>query len=459
MSDKPKTSGIRVFYTLVITQVLSLIGSQMSSLAIGIWVYIETGNATPLGLVAFFLYLPKILASSISGVLADRLDRRYLIAFADAGQAIGTVFLLITFASGSFELWHLYLVALIQGIFSVFQAPAFMASVTMLIPDDQRDRANTILQLIRPSAGIIAPAIVGFVFALVGVVGTLLIDLATFLIAVTVVLNVHIPRPEQTAVGKASQSSLRREVLAGIRYLLDRRPLLYILLYMMMLNFFFAGLGVLFTPYILARTGSETILGVLLSLLNIGAILGGTVWSYISGRRRFPRAKVMIIGIAIIGLLMASMGIAHTPFGLAIVMFFLLIPMPAVNSSIISLLQIKVAPDVQGRVFAVADQMASFFMPLSYFIVGPLVDTLFEPAVNQPGWDTFAPIWGSEVGSGMGMVFSLAGLIGVFVSIVALLTPSIRDLDHKLPDYVATPQAEEHNTEAVESESLETVHA
>ena len=89
--------GMRTFYTIVLTQTLSIIGSRISSLAIGIWLYNETGNATPLALVAFFGMLPMILAASFAGVLADRWDRRYVMAISDGGQAVGTVLLMLSF--------------------------------------------------------------------------------------------------------------------------------------------------------------------------------------------------------------------------------------------------------------------------------------------------------------------------------------------------------------------------
>ena len=110
-------------------------------------------------------------------------------ALADAGQAIGTLLLLVSFASGNFVLWHLYTVTFINALFAIFQKPAFNASITMLIPDDQRDRANTIQQLTGPTAGILAPMIAGFSYAFIGVTGSILIDLATFVLAFVVVLE------------------------------------------------------------------------------------------------------------------------------------------------------------------------------------------------------------------------------------------------------------------------------
>ena len=79
---------------------------------------------------AFFITLPQVVAASFSGVLADRWDRRKVLILADAGQAAGTVVLFLLVLSGDLQLWHLYLVTLIQSTFGIFQGPAFQASIT-----------------------------------------------------------------------------------------------------------------------------------------------------------------------------------------------------------------------------------------------------------------------------------------------------------------------------------------
>ena len=225
------THNMRTFYTLIFTQVFSLIGSKISGLAIGIWIFNDTGNATPLTLVSFFAVLPMVLASSFSGVMADRWDRRYVMIVADAGQAVGTVLLLASFTSGGFELWHLYLITMVQSVFGVFQGPAFMASVTMLVPDDKRDTANSIQQLTQPASNIVAPVITGMLYAVIGVEGSIMIDLATFVVAMVVVFSVHIPRPEVTAAGQSERGSIWYESWTGLRWLRSNGTMFFIVIY------------------------------------------------------------------------------------------------------------------------------------------------------------------------------------------------------------------------------------
>lgn len=98
-----------------------------------------------------FNEIPGMLGSSVAGVWVDRLDRGKEMLFADLGQAAGSVLLILSFLSGSFQIWQLYLIVFIQGIIAIFQGPAENAAVTVLVPESQRERANALREIAFPS--------------------------------------------------------------------------------------------------------------------------------------------------------------------------------------------------------------------------------------------------------------------------------------------------------------------
>ena len=433
-----KSNTLRTFYILIVTQTLSLIGSRMTGLAIGIKVFQDTEQATPLALAAFFGTLPRLVSASIAGVLADRWDRRYVMMIADAGQAVGTLLLLVTFATGTFELWHLYVVTLIQSVFGVFQEPAFQASVTMLVPDEHRDRANVVQQLTGPASSIVAPVLAGLLFVVIGAVGVMTIDLVTFLIAIAVVLVVHIPRPQQTAEGRAlQQASLWQESLVGLHFLRGRRALLISVLHVSLVNFLIVGAMVLSTPYVLSLTRSEAAVGTLQAAFSAGSLLGGIIMSIWGGTR--PRVHTIMPGIAAVGLGLAAYGVARHPVLLGAVLFVMAFPLPMINASFMSIMQIKTPPDVQGRVFATLGQIAMFLMPLSTLLAGPLADRVFEPAVGGSAWGLVEPVLGTHSGAGIGLIMVISGSLIVLVTLAVYAIPLIRQMEAILPDY--TPVA------------------
>lgn len=438
-----RTRNLRTFYTLIGTQTLSLIGSRMTGLALGIYLFNSTGDVTPLALVSLMAFLPQVIAASFAGVLADRWDRRKVMILADAGQAFGTLLLLIAFLSGAFEVWMLYGVTLLQAVFSVFQSPAFSASVTMLVPDDQRDRANAIQQLSGPAAGVVAPAVAGGLYALIGLTGVIMIDLISFLFAVVVVLLIHIPRPPESAEGRALKGSMLREAFGGLQFLLKRRTLFGSILHISLVNFLLSGTTVLLAPYVLARTGSEAALGVLFAIFNIGGVVGGVIMSVWGGTK--PRIHTIMIGITISGIALALIGISQSFAALAVTMFLLLLPIPFINAAAMSMMQTKTPPDMQGRIFAVMGQISTLLIPLSYLIVGPLVDNVVEPAVGQAGWARVAPLVGNTQGAGMGLVMFVAGTVLAILTLAVYAIPAVRHMEANLPDYA--PEASDTPTD------------
>ena len=151
------STGLAIYYALLITQTVSLIGSQISEYAVSIAVFRATGHATPLALVAFFSAVPAIVLGGFAGALADRFDRRGLMLIGNLGFTVCSSLLLLSFASGAFRLWHLYALTLGASVFAALERPAFQASVAMLVPDSHRDRANAIGQMTWPAAGVPLP--------------------------------------------------------------------------------------------------------------------------------------------------------------------------------------------------------------------------------------------------------------------------------------------------------------
>jgi MFS family permease len=426
---------LTTFYIIVATQTLSLIGSRITNIGMGIWVFNQTGNTAPLLLTAFFNELPAMLGSSLAGVLVDRWERRRVIILADIGQAAGSLLLMVSFLSGSFQIWHLYLVALIQGIFTVFQQPAAEAATTMLVPEAHRERANGVKQMAFPLAGVVAPVLAGLGYVLVGITGIIAIDLATFLVAVVAIYLVRIPHPKPTEEGLAAQGGLWQEMLGGLRYLQRRRSLLGFVLYLTLINFLLNGPLELAIPYLIAITKDETVMGGLMGVMSLGALTGAGIIAMWGGMR--PRMPLLLFGLLLTGAMFLIYGAARTPLILGISSFLLMLPLPISFALFTSILQVKTPPDMQGRVFAMISQLGYLGATLSFLSVGPLVDHVLEPAVGQPAWRWVEPLVGDQAGAGMGLLLVVTGLVILVTTLAVYILPHIRRLELTLPDYEA----------------------
>lgn len=431
--------NLHTFYTLLVTQTISMLGSAMSAFVIGVWVYQETGDTTPLALAATFTILPKIFLSGYAGVLVDRFRRKHILLITDFGQAFATLLLLLSIGSDSFQLWHLYVVSAISGIFNVTQFLTLQPTITMLVPDEQRERANALNQITGPLSGIIAPVLAGTLLAFTSVPGVLAIDLFTFGIATAVLLTLTIPDPEKhiEPTAQSEQKGLK-QLVAGFYVLSAMPPLLLLGLMAMQANFLLSAFSVLNTPYILERTGSEVMLGIVLAVTSAGMVAGALTVGMIGGFKQ--RMHTVVVALSATGLLMACYGIAQHEVLLVLFGFAGTFAIGFINPPVIAIFQDKVPPEQQGRAFAALLQMSILLTPISSVMAGVLADNVFEPAVQTDAWSIFAPVFGDSAGAGIGLMLTISSLLLTVVTLLMWMLTSVRTIE-ELPGHSGQPEA------------------
>jgi MFS transporter, DHA3 family, macrolide efflux protein len=225
----------------------------------------------------------------------------------------------------------------------------------MLVSETHQERANTIQQMAFPLAGVVAQMLTGLIYTWAGLSGVILIDLATFLIAVVAISLSHIPQPQTTAEGLADRGHFGRELLSGFRYLIKRRTLLALVLYLTFINFLLNGPLELAIPYLIQVTGSEAQVGSLMGMMSLGALAGAGLMTIWGGTR--PLLYTLLAGLLLTGLMFLHYGTARSPLGLGLSLFLLMISLPMSNTLFISILQVKTPPDMQGRIFATVSQL------------------------------------------------------------------------------------------------------
>jgi DHA3 family macrolide efflux protein-like MFS transporter len=228
------------FLLIWASQLFSIFGTGMTRFAVTIWAYQQTGKATTLALMGFFNTAAYVLFSPLAGVMADRWSRKWVVALADAGAGLVTAGLLALYLSGRMQIWHLYLAGVLSNALGAFQDPAFTSSVSVLVPAKQLTRANGMLSLANDGSRMFAPMLAGVLLLPLGVHGIMMIDLATCLVAVSIMLAARIPRPPVSAEGKASRNHLRQEIIFGFKYIAHHPGLMGILLIFSGINLFAA---------------------------------------------------------------------------------------------------------------------------------------------------------------------------------------------------------------------------
>src|SRR5215217_2061612 len=118
-------SGMRGFTLLWFGQVVSMLGSAMTWFAFTIWTWEKTGKVTALATISFAAFLPSVLLAPLAGVFVDRWNRKLVLLLSDLAAAAGTLVVLLIYAFGNLQIWHIYLVSMLAGFFTAFQYPAY----------------------------------------------------------------------------------------------------------------------------------------------------------------------------------------------------------------------------------------------------------------------------------------------------------------------------------------------
>jgi len=430
MNNKNKSN---VLVGLLFTQAISLIGTRMTTIALGIWIYQRTGKAMDLLLIPLFNELPSLLFGNVIGTVVDKLDRKKVIIVSDLGQALGTILLFISIASSGFNPWYLYVVVFIQGIFTTAQEPAADSSIAQLTSPQNRTRVNGIKELSFPAAGVLAPVFAGVLYVNFGIQGVIMVDLMTFVIASGIVFLLTFPEVETSEIGREYSGGFIQEVRGGFGFLTRHSGLLWLVVYMAFINLLINGPIELVIPYVLERTGNELILSWMLALMSIATLSMSVILTFVP----LPQNKMLVLFASMcmtsIGLLI--FGMASSSFLLGTALFVLMMPLPILNVVFKSILQEKVPQDLHGRVFGSAYQVAYGIAPISFLLSGTLVDNVATPFMQAQAMTQLSVLFGQGKASGMGLIVSIAGLVLLIVTLIFSMVASLRNVETRLKSY------------------------
>jgi hypothetical protein len=279
-------------------------------------------------------------------------------------------------------------------------------------------------------AQIAGPLLAGALVPRIGFAGVVTIDCATFLFAAATLLASRIPQP---AVVRRAAASFVGDLAEAFRFITTRPGFNALLGLFALTNFSLGMVQVLLTPLVLAIAPTRS-LATVSSVSAVGTLLGALLLSLWKG----PRRKVMGIYAALLaqGTALILGGMRPSIPWIAVNAFVFMLAAPVVYGCSQVIWQRKVAPEIQGRVFAIRQVIASASVPLAYLAAGPLADRIFEPSLRAGG--TLATSVGLFVGvgpgRGVGFLFMALGGLILAVTFASFTNPRLRRLESELPD-------------------------
>jgi DHA3 family macrolide efflux protein-like MFS transporter len=426
---------MKTFVVIWCGQLVSTLGSGLTGFALGVWVYETTGSATLFAINLVVWVLPSVALSPVVGVVTDRWDRRLVMLLSDSGAGLSSLCVALLLLSGELQVWQVYVAGFFNSAFSTFQWPAYAATTSLLVPKQHLGRAAGMTQIGEAVSQLATPALAGALFVSAGLRAILLIDVLTYLVAVATLAAVRFPRPAATAEGQAGRGSFWQEALYGWTYIRRRSGLLGLLVVFATLNFLVSTAIALYTPLLLGLTTPDR-LGYVSSVGGLGMLAGTLLMSTWGGPRR--RIYGIFAAETLVGVTTLLFGLGLSLPLIAVNNFWFLLAMPISNGCSQAIWQTKVAPDVQGRVFAIRRMIAFSIMPIAYALAGPLAERAFEPAMAEGGRlaALFGPLIGVGPGRGIALIFVIAGALYTLAALAILLHPRIRRVEVELPDVI-----------------------
>ena len=371
----PKRSRARLtdFLIVALGQLVSLIGTGLTTFALGVWAFQQTGRLTTFATVQIVGILPAIAAAPFAGALADRFDRRRIMIACELVGAATAAALVTVVAMHALALWHVYLLAGIGAAAVAFQQPAYLAGATQLVPKRYLGNANGLLQLSSAGGLVFAQLLGGAVMALLGLGGAVVIDAASYLFALGTLLVVRFP----DAAFRRRDEPFTREIVNGWKYLLARRPLVALTAFFTVVNGLSGITFVLATPLVLSFASTAT-LGAVLAMQGVGMVAGAAVMTAWGGARR--RVLGMVATVGLFGVSALIIGVHPSAGTAAAGMFGIGVCGSLITAHWLALVNVKVPTDMQGRVVSTCLMCARLLTPIAYVTIGPLVALLSHHA-------------------------------------------------------------------------------
>ncbi|MCA1824278.1 MAG: MFS transporter [Mycobacteriales bacterium] len=293
-------------------QLVSVIGAQLTLVAVPVQVYGITHSSFAVGLLGLAALLPLIVFGLYGGAIADSMDRRRVLLATQLVLAGSSVLLMLLAVSGSRAIWPLYAVVAIQGAGFAVDTPARRSIIPRLLPPELIPAANALSQ-VSFNVGLVAgPLLAGLLIGELGLGWAYALDAATYGASFAAAWTLPALRPEGGGrpAGWAS-------VVEGLRFLASRRVLL--MTFVVDINAMVFGMPrALFPALALERFhGGARTVGLLYSGVAIGALLGALFGGWFGRVRRQGRA--VVLAIVVWGIAIAGFGLTRT-LGLAVVL-------------------------------------------------------------------------------------------------------------------------------------------
>jgi MFS transporter, DHA3 family, macrolide efflux protein len=373
--QQPTNSTFKHYLTFWSGQIASTLGSSIVQFVIIWWITLQTQSGLYLSLAALVGLVPMIVLSPVVGVLADRWNRKLLIAGADFAQALATIALIIFFWAGLASIWVVLALLAARGICQAFHTPTVLAVTPSMVPPEKLGRINGLSFFFTGAINLVGPVLAALFLEVWSINQILWIDVATFAVAIIPLLAVKIPSVAPAA--SSVKSSFRKEFAEGLKHIKSHHGLLPLFFLAMILNLLITPLTTLL-PYFVKfdHLGAASDLALVEAMVEVGMLVGGLAMTAVGVFKR----KALAIAISFYVIFLGYLLIALSPTGMFWFMgaagLIAALFIPVVNVLAATITQTVIPLEAQGRASSVNLALVTAAAPIGMIVSGAVVEVV-----------------------------------------------------------------------------------
>ena len=416
---------MKIFHRLLLNALVSGVMTSFLWFALTFWIYLETESVLATSVIGGAFAIFSAASGVLFGTFVDR-HRKWtsmfvasvltLVAYTIALvlYAVTSHDSLVSFGSPSF--WLLIALVLFGSVVGNLRSIAMSTAVTLLVPEDRRDRANGLVGTVFGVSFTITSVLSGLAVGQLGMGWALIFSVALTLVAVVHLLTIRFPEP---AIERADDAP--HEPMFDFRGALDAISSvsgLYGLIFFAAFNNLLGGVFMsLLDAYGLSLMSVEA-WGMLFAFISLGFIAGGLV---VAKRGLGARPMRVILICNAVNWTLCSVFTLQSSIPLLFVgMLVWMSLMPAIEAAEQTVLQQVVPYETQGRVFGFAQTVESAASPFTALLIGPIAQFGAIPFMTDGrGADVIGGWFGIGPERGLALIFTIAGIIGVVATIAA----------------------------------------
>ena len=430
-----EVDGEVVFRRLLVNTLLSGVTSSFLWFALTFWVFLETRSVVATGVIGGAFSIASAILGPFFGTFVDRHRKHHAMVVTTAASVVAFVLATAVFVAVDADdllrlrspwFWVLVAATLLGSVAGQMRGIALSTCVTLLVPERRRDKANGMVGTVTGVSFAITSVFSGLVIGQLGMgwayYGAVVLTVVALVHLRTIEVDEPAPAPVDPDEPRPSHVDVR-----GALDAIHAVPGLMMLILLAAFNNLLGGVFMaLMDAYGLSLVSVET-WGFLWGFISLAFIAGGIVVAR-RGLGSNP-LRVVLLGNAVNWAVCSVFALRSSIVMLTIGMVVWLFLIPVIEAGEQTVLQRAIPFERQGRVFGFAQLVENAASPLTAFLMAPLAEAAFMPFMTDGrGADWIGDWFGTGPDRGIGLMFTLAGVVGVAVTVGARATRSYRRL-------------------------------